>query len=356
MFKKFSFVLTIFSLILCPLVATFSQTAVLANYSEEKPFLIFGGTSSKQLAESISRELNVPLGKARIGRYNDGEIDIQIQESVRGKEVFVVQSTCHTADASVNDSLMELFLMVRALKRASAQSVTAIIPYYGYARQDRKTTPRVPISASDIAMMLEDGGVDRVIAVDLHCGQIQGFFHDTPVDNLYASTIFVPYFASKELKNPVILSPDAGGVDRAKRFKELLADLGVETSFGIIIKQRASAGVVGKMDLVGDVEGCDVIIVDDLCDTGGTLARAAEELKTFGAERVFACITHPVFSGPALKRLEASSFTEVVVTDTIPHSADKLPENIITLSVAPLLAEVVFRLHNDLPLSALFEK
>lgn len=356
MFKKFSFVLTVFSLVLFPLGASFSQIALLEQYVEEAPFLIFGGSSSQQLAASIARELKVPLGKAHIGKYNDGEIDIQIQESVRGKEVFVVQSTCHTAESSVNDSLMELFLMVRALKRASAKSVTAMIPYYGYARQDRKTTPRVPISASDVAMMLEDGGVDRVIAVDLHCGQIQGFFHDTPVDNLYASTIFVPYFATKELKNPVILSPDAGGVDRAKRFKELLADFGVETSFGIIIKQRAAAGVVGKMDLVGDVNGCDVIIVDDLCDTAGTLVRAAEELKSFGAERIFACITHPVFSGPALKRLEDSVFTEVVVTDTIPHSADKLPENITKLSVAPLLAEVVFCIHKDLPISALFEK
>lgn len=354
MFKKITVLLSLCCLLLMPLEATFSQTAILEQCHNEPPFLIFGGSSSKELAASIAHELHLELGKARVGRFNDGEIDIQLQENVRGKEVFVVQSTCRTGDASVNDSLMELFLMVRALKSASAKSVTAIIPYYGYARQDRKTAPQVPISASDIAMMLEDGGVDHVIAVDLHCGQIQGFFHDVPVDNLYASKIFVPYFASKELTNPVILSPDAGGVDRAKRFKERLAEQGVETSFGIIIKQRASAGVVGQMDLVGDVEGCDVIIVDDLCDTGGTLARAAEELKAFGARRVFACITHPVFSGQALKRLGSSAFTEVVVTDTIPHDTGTFPDNITRLSVAPLLAEVVFRLHNDLPLDGQF--
>lgn len=355
MIKRFSSVLVVFFLMLLPLEAQISLAALMEQSTKESPFVIFGGSSSKELAQGIVDELGMPLGKASIGRFNDGEISIQLDESVRGKEVFIVQSTCHTADFSVNDSLMELFLMVRTCKRSSANSVTAVIPYYGYARQDRKTTPRVPLSASDVAMMLEDAGVDRVIAVDLHCGQIQGFFHDAPVDNLYASKIFVPYFASKELKNPVVLSPDAGGVERAKRFKELLADAGVESSMGIIIKQRAAAGVVGQMDLVGDVEGCDVIIVDDLVDTGGTMARAAHELKEFGAERVFACITHPVFSGPALHRLGSSEFTEVVVTDTIPHDDALLPKNITKLSVAPLLAEVIFRLHNDLSLSPLFQ-
>lgn len=355
MIKRFSSVIAVFFLLLLPLEATISLAALLEQSAKEAPFIIFGGTSSQGLAQGIADELGMPLGKANVGRFNDGEINIQLQESVRGKEVFVVQSTCHTSTASVNDSLMELFLMVRTCKRSSANSVTAVIPYYGYARQDRKNTPRVPISASDVAMMLEDAGVDRVIAVDLHCGQIQGFFHDAPVDNLYASKIFVPYFATKELKNLVILSPDAGGVERAKRFKEMLADAGMESTMGIIIKQRASAGVIGRMDLVGDVEGCDVIIVDDLVDTGGTLARAAQELKAFGAERVYACITHPVFSGPALERLGSSAFTEVVVTDTIPHADESLPENITMLSVAPLLAEVIFRLHNDLPLSPLFE-
>ncbi len=356
MFKVLSFVLAIAPLALLPLEGSLSQTVLMASQNEETPFLVFGGSSSRELAESIVKELNIPLGKAMVGKYNDGEISIKIEESVRGKEVFVIQSTCRSGGASVNDSLMELFLMVRALKRASAYSVTAIIPYYGYARQDRKMGSRVPISASDVAMMLEGGGVDRVVAVDLHCGQIQGFFHDAPVDNLLASTIFVPYFAAKELHNPVILSPDAGGVERAKQFKERLAQMGVETGFGIIIKQRAAAGVIGHMDLVGDVKGCDVIIVDDLCDTGRTLVRAAEELKAYGAERIFACITHPVFSGHALKRLGDSVFAEIVVTDTIPHADEDLPDNITTLSVAPFLAEVVFRLYNGLSLSSVFEK
>ena len=319
-------------------------------------FFLFSGSSNPELASAIAKELNMPLGRAVIGRFNDGEINIQIQENVRNKEVFVIQSTCRSKDASVNDSLMELFFLVRTLKRASAKTVTAVIPYYGYARQDRKVIPRVPISASDVAMMLEDAGVDRVIAVDLHCGQIQGFFHHAPVDNLYASLIFVPYFAKKELKNPVILSPDAGGVARAKEFRDKLAKKGVQTGFGVIIKQRESVGRVSQMDLVGDVAGSDVIIVDDLCDTGGTLVRAAEELKAFGAERIYACITHPVFSRPALERLGNSCFTEVVVTDSIPHSEEKLPPNVTKLSVAPLLAEVISCLYHGCSVAAVFEQ
>ncbi len=322
---------------------------------QESPYCIFAGSASQELAASIAEHLGISLGKAKVGRFNDGEIDIQIQENVRGKEVFIIQSTCRTSTASVNDNLMELFLMVRALKRSSAHSVTAIIPYYGYARQDRKTSPRVPISASDIAMMLEDAGVDRVVAIDLHCGQIQGFFRDAPVDNLFSTTIFVPYFAKKQLEKPVVLSPDAGGVDRAKEFKDTLASLGVEAGFGVIIKQRAGAGVVAQMDLVGDVEGSDVIIVDDLCDTGGTLVRAAEELKAFGARRIFACITHPVFSKDAVQKIGNSLFTEVVVADTIPHAQENFPPNIKRLSVAPLLAEVIRRLHSALSLHTLFE-
>jgi len=330
--------------------------AVLAAYHEaDKPFLIFSGTSNEDLALGIAEELDVPLGKANIGRFNDGEISVKINENVRNKDVFVIQSTCRTDHGSVNDSLMELFLIVRALKRASADSVTAIIPYYGYARQDRKLISRVPISASDVAMMLEGAGVDHVISVDLHCGQIQGFFHHAPVDNLFASTIFVPHFAKKELVNPVVLSPDAGGVERAKQFREKLAEKGIETGFGIVIKQRATAGVVSQMNLVGDVSGSDVIIVDDMCDTGGTLVSAAGELKELGANRIYACITHPVFSGPALERIGNSVFTEVVVTDSIPHEQEQLPENITKLSVAPLLAEVIFRMYNGLSLSAVFE-
>lgn len=350
--KRAAYFLLLVTFSITTLQARLSLAELTEEYGKEKPYLLFGGSASSELAKEIAHELKVPLGKAVIGKFNDGEISIQINESVRNKDIFVVQSTCRTTNGSVNDNLMELFLMIRALKRSSAHSVTAIIPYYGYARQDRKTSPRAPISASDVAMMLEDAGVDRVISVDLHCGQIQGFFHNAPVDNLYASTIFVPYFANKELKDPIVLSPDAGGVERAKLFREGLAQLGVDSGFGIIVKQRASAGIVSEMNLVGDVEGRDVIIVDDLCDTGGTLTRAAKELKEFGANNIYACIAHPVFSGPAIERLSNSVFTEIVVTNSIPQQ--QLPENITSLSVAPLLAEVIYRLYYGLSLTPLF--
>lgn len=319
----------------------------------EKPYLIFSGNANPKLAEEIANHLHTELGKAKVGRFNDQETNIQILENVRNKDVYVVQPTCTTATASVNDHLMELFLMIRTLKRASAKSVTAVIPYYGYARQDRKTKPRVPISASDVAIMLESAGVTRVVAVDLHCGQIQGFFHESPVDNLYSSTIFAPYFAKKKLVNPVVISPDAGGVERAKKFREQLRKLGMRSDFGIIIKQRKDAGIVDKMDLVGDVTGKDAIIVDDLCDTGGTLIRAAEQLKKFGARRVYACITHPVFSKDAMQKIGNSVFSEVIVTDTIPLR-EKPPYNIKQVSVAPLLADVISRISSGRAVSEVF--
>src|SRR3990170_2213807 len=249
---------------------------------------------------------------------------------------------------------MELYLTIRAMKRASAKNVNVIIPYFGYARQDRKTESRVPISASDIAMLLEFGGATHIIAVDLHCGQIQGFFHEVPVDNLFASTIFVPYMAKKkDLVNPVVVSPDAGGVERAKKFIEGLNAYGIQSQIAIIVKQRAEAGVIEKMNLVGNVQGCDAIIVDDICDTAGTLAQAAKELKMHGAHRVFACITHPVLSGPALERIKHSDLTELVVADTI-TMRDGAPDNIVQLSVAPLVAEAIRRTNSGDSISSLF--
>ena len=249
---------------------------------------------------------------------------------------------------------MELFLLIRTMRRSSAGKITAVIPYYGYARQDRKTESRVPISASDIAMLLEIAGADSIFCVDLHCGQIQGFFHDATVDNLYASPIFVRYFSTKkDLVNPVVVSPDAGGVERAKKFIEGLGWHGIDAGLAVIVKQRAGAGVVEKMNLVGDVQGCDVIIVDDICDTAGTLVHAAQELKNHGANRVFACITHPVFSGPAFERIGGSCLTELIVTDTIPTRTE-LPPNITQLSIAPLIAEAIDRTHRGESISHLF--
>jgi ribose-phosphate pyrophosphokinase len=295
------------------------------------------------------------MGSANISAFNDGETRIRIKENVRNRDVVILQSNCATATCSVNENIMELYLMIRTMKRASAKSITVVIPYFGYARQDRKSESRVPISAADVALLLEVAGATRVVSIDLHCGQIQGFFRHIPVDNLYASSALAPYFASKKLQKTVIVSPDAGGVERAKRFQELLAAYGVDAQLAMIIKQRAEAGVVESMDLIGDVNGSDAIIVDDLCDTGGTLAKAAQLLKDKGAIHVYTAITHPVFSGSALPKIGASPIDEMVITDTIPLK-DNPPENMRVISIAPLLAEAIARIQSGESVSALFEK
>lgn len=305
-------------------------------------FKLFSGSANTALTAAVADILAIPVGKASIGKFNDGEIKIQIQENIRNCDVFILQSICISPHSTVNDNLMELFLMVRAMKRASAKSVTAVIPYYGYARQDRKIMSQVPISASDVAMMIELAGADQVMSLDLHCGQIQGFFHGIPVDNLFASSIFVPYIAKQDLLDPVIISPDAGGVERAKIFIERLQSHGIESRLAIIIKQRAEAGVVESMDLVGRVNDSDVVIIDDICDTAGTLVLAAKELKKYGARRVFACITHPLFSGSAIDRIGSSCIDKLFVTDTIPLRS-AIPPNVEQLSIAPALAEAIQR-------------
>lgn len=315
---------------------------------------LFSGSGNSELTKAVADCLETPVSQILVSRFNDGEIRIQILENVRNCDVFILQSTCLNTTSTVNDNLMELYLMIRAMKRSSANSVTAVIPYFGYARQDRKTKGRVPISASDVAMLLEVAGADHVMAVDLHCGQIQGFFHETPVDNLFASTIFVPYVAKLGLYDPVIVSPDAGGVERVKTFIEGLQALGVPSKMAVIVKQRADAGVVESMNLVGKVQGSDVVIVDDICDTAGTLVLAAKELKEQGARRVFACITHPLLSGPACERIGGSCLEELVVTDTISLRGD-VPPNIRQLSVAPLLAKAIQRIINGESLSDLFK-
>lgn len=316
--------------------------------------MLFTGNANHDLAQKVADYLEIPLGSALVSEFNDGEIQIHIQESVRGQNVFIIQPTCQGINQSINDNLMELFLLVRTMKRASAGSITAIIPYYGYARQDRKTTSRVPISAADIALMLETAGIDRVVTIDLHCGQIQGFFRNVPVDNLFASPLFVSYIASKNLNNIVIVSPDAGGVERVKKFADALNKRGIETEIALISKQRAKAGVIASMNLIGNVEGADAIIVDDLCDTGGTLIKAAELLKNQGANRVFAITTHPVFSGSALEKIRNSALEEMIISDTIPLRGD-IPSNIHLISVAPLLGEAIRRIDEGESISVLFE-
>lgn len=335
-----------------------NSMAALADHSDEAFFsdhgIIFSGNANQPLAKEVANYLNVSLGNASVTRFSDGEIKIQILESVRDKDVFIIQPTCPTATQSVNDNIMELFLLVRTMKRASAASITAVVPYFGYARQDRKNTSRVPISAADIAWFLEVAGVNRVLTIDLHCGQIQGFFHDAPVDNLEASVVFVPYFSQMDLHNVVVVSPDAGGVDRAKTFLERLGKHGVYGKMAIISKQRVQAGVIESMNLIGDVSNSDVIIVDDICDTAGTLVQAAQLLKDHGALRVFAAITHPVFSGPALKRISDSVIDELVISDTVPLK-EGMPPNIRCLSVAPLLGEAIRRIYLGESVSALFK-
>jgi ribose-phosphate pyrophosphokinase len=321
-------------------------------FSAGTDYIIFGLNASKDLAGKIAKELNMPLGKAEVGRFNDGEISIKINENVRNKQVFIVQSTARQATSSINDNIMELYLFSRALKRASAANITAIIPYYGYGRQDRKISARAPISAADLATLIETAGVDRVVAIDLHAGQIQGFFQNIPVDNLYGSYLMAKYFAQKDLHNPVVVSPDAGGVVRAKKFRELLEKNGMKSGFAMLIKTRSAPGVVESATVIGDIKGRDIIIVDDICDTGGTLVKSAEELKNLGAKNIYASITHPVFSKDALAKIENSVFKEILVTDSIELS--KKTPKVHQLSVAPLLSEVIQRIDSGDSISGVF--
>lgn len=316
---------------------------------------LFSGNGNMGLSLEIAKILGINLGKATVGQFADGEVNVQIHENVRGKDVYIIQPTC----PPVNNNLMELLLMVSTLNRASARRITVVIPYYGYARQDRKMQARVPISAADVARLLEAMGIDRVIAVDLHCGQIQGFFGPrVPVDNLDGGIVGIDHFGSKDLHNPVIVSPDAGGVYRAKKFKEGLSHKYEMNDIGLamIIKQRARAGTVDKMDLVGDVEDCDCILVDDMIDTAGTICKAAAVLKEKGARRVFAFASHGLLSGPGNERIAKSAMEECVILNTIPSSPQReANEKLVVLSVAPLLAQTIFNIHAKKSISALFK-
>lgn len=319
-----------------------------ANAADFKDFKLFVGTANEPMYQDVAQYLGLPVDKARVGSFRDGECDIEIQTEVRGKDVFVLQSVCRTTARTVNDSLVELLLMISALRRASAGNITAIIPYYGYARQDRKMSGRVPISAADVASMLTAMGVHRVCSVDLHCGQIQGFFPPSvPMDNMDAGPIGAAYFSEKKLVRPVVVSPDAGGVNRAKHFRAMLEAKGYHnTGLAMIIKQRAGAGKIDRMDLVGTVEGSDVIIVDDMVDTAGTLCKAAAILKQAGARKVHAFCTHGLFSGGASANIAASVLDEMVVTNTVPlPPAMSALARVHVLNIAPILAETIKRLH-----------
>jgi len=304
---------------------------------------VFSGNANRELAEEICDILHAHLGEATIGRFSDGEIRLQIMQNVRGDDVFLVQPTC----PPVNDHIMELLIMVDALSRASARRITVVLPYYGYGRQDRKSEPRVPISAKLVANLITAAGADRVLAMDLHVGQIQGFF-DIPVDHLYAMPVFLDYVRDKHLQDVVIVSPDAGGVERARAFaKRLDADL------AIIDKRRPRANVADVMNVIGDVKGKTAILLDDMVDTAGTLCKDAEALKSFGAKKIYAATSHGVLSGPAIERLNKSPIEELMITNSIPLMGKSSPK-VTVLSVAPLLAEAIKRIHEDQSVSQLF--
>ena len=308
-----------------------------------RSFKVFSGSAHPLLAAEICANMDYQLGQVTRSRFSDGEIGIQISESVRGQDVFIIQPICPPA----NDNLMETLLMVDALKRSSASMIIAVMPYFGYARQDRKAAPRVPITAKLVANLLETAGIDRLVTLDLHAGQIQGFF-DIPVDNLYGSIVFEDYITAKKIPNPVIASPDVGGVARARSFAKRL-----NLDMVIVDKRREKANVSEVMNIIGDVEGKDVIMIDDIVDTAGTLVGAAKKLKECGATSVIACCSHAVLSGPAYEKLETGTLDELVVTNTIPL---KKPSHKITvLSVAPLFAEVMRRIVNNESVNGLFE-
>lgn len=305
-------------------------------------FKLFSGSAHINFSLSVAKHLDIALSKATINRFSDGEINIQIGESVRGKDIFIIQPTC----SPTNDNLMELLIMTDALKRSGASSINAVIPYFGYARQDRKAAPRVPISAKLVANLIEQSGVNRIITMDLHAGQIQGFF-DIPVDNLYGSVVFRDYLHTKHFKNPIIASPDIGGVSRARYFANKLG-----LDLVIVDKRRERANESEVMNIIGDVENKDVILVDDMIDTAGTMCKAADVLKEKGANSVMAIGTHAVLSGPAFERISKSALSEVMVTDSIPLKTTH--NKIKVLSVTPLFAEVIRRIYHNESVNSLF--
>jgi len=308
-------------------------------------FIIFSGNSNPVLSKKICDYLNVPLGGDKVKRFSDGEIQIEIDENVRAKEVFVIQSTC----PPVNENLVELLLMIDAFKRSSAAKITAVIPYYGYARQDKKVAPRVPISAKLVADLLTVAGADRVITMDLHAGQIQGFF-DIPVDNLFAAPVIIDYIRANFNKDLVIVSPDAGGVERARAYAKRL-----NAGLAVIDKRRDAPNLAKAMFLVGDVVGKDVVIIDDMVDTSGTLTEAAEAIMRNGANEVHASCVHPVLSGPAIERIEKSILKTVVVTDTIPLKNNaRACDKIKVLSIAMLVGEGIIRSFRGDSVTSLF--
>ncbi len=306
-------------------------------------YKIVAGTASTKFAKDVAYKLNKKIEDVQIGKFSDGEIDVNIVNSVRGDDIFIIQSTCNPT----NDNLMELLILVDAFKRSSAGEITVVLPYFGYARQDRKAAPRVPITAKLVADMIEKAGVDRVVTIDLHAAQIQGFFN-IPVDHLLGSMVFVNYIKNLNLKNPVIASPDVGGVARARTYAKAL-----HYDLIIVDKKRDEKNKSEVMNIIGDVQNKDIIMVDDIVDTAGTLTNAATVLKQDGANTVMACCTHGVLSGPALQRLSNSSLDSLVITDTIPLA--KQHDKIVVLSATDIIAQTIDKIYNKESINTMFD-
>ncbi len=305
---------------------------------------IFSGNANIELAKKIAKFLNVPLGDALVSTFSEGEIRVKINEDVRGRDVFIVQPTC----PPTNNNLMELLIMIDALKRASARRVTAVIPYFGYARQDRKDQPRVPITAKLVANILEAAGADRVLTMDLHASQIQGFF-DIPLDHLFAVNVIVDYFKKKKLKDLVVASPDVGGIKMARAYAKRLG-----AALVVVDKRRIDDKHTETMNILGEVKGKNVVIVDDLVATASSMCEAAVALKKAGSLKIFTAVSHPILSGPAIERIKKSPIEEFVITDSIPLGADKKDPVFKVLSVSELLGEAIKRIHDEESVSSLF--
>ena len=305
---------------------------------------VFSGNANRPLAEEICRHLRIPLGKANITTFCDGEFYFQILENVRGRDVFVIQPTC----SPVNDNLMELLLMIDAFKRSSAARITAVMPYYGYARQDRKDKPRVPISSKLVADLITAAGASRVLTMDLHAGQIQGFFN-IPVDHLFAAPVLIEYLQKLKIRDMTLVSPDAGGVERARAFAKRL-----DANLAVVDKRRVSPNTAEVMHVIGQVGGRNILICDDMIDTAGTLVNTVKALRKKKAKRIIACATHPVLSGPAIERLRDAALDEIVVTNTVPVPAERILPNMTFLSVAGLLATAIRNIHEESSVSNLF--
>ncbi|MEO1792382.1 MAG: ribose-phosphate pyrophosphokinase, partial [Cyanobacteria bacterium J06629_19] len=325
--------------------ATLPIKTVLSRIETNNRLKIFSGSSNRTLSREVARYLGTDLGPMVRKHFADGELYVQIQESIRGCDVYLIQPTCHP----VNDNFMELLIMIDACHRASARQITAVIPYYGYARADRKTAGRESITAKLVANLITNAGADRVLALDLHSAQIQGYF-DIPCDHVYGSPVLVEYLASKGIEDMVVVSPDVGGVARARAFAKMLND----APLAIIDKRRQAHNVAEVMNLIGDVEGKTAVLVDDMIDTAGTICEGARVLRENGAKQVYACATHAVFSPPAVERLSSGLFEEVIVTNTIPVVPDRQFDQLTVLSVANMLGETIWRIHEESSVSSMF--